>query len=266
MTMTTKGRLDGKIAVITGAASGQGRSASLLFASEGATVILTDWNEDQGRKVFTEVQEGNGKGMFLKADVSKERDVKDLFTLVGDKYNRLDVLYNNAGVGFSYGHMSPLVTTTVDEWDTILGINLRSVFLCCRHGIPLMKNGGSIINVASINALIAVPGADAYTASKGGIVSLTRILAREYGRKGIRVNCLCPGPIDTPMIRSALTDAKSKAYFEDAIALGRVGKPEEVAHVALFLASNDSSFVTGQMIAVDGGWTVGWVPTTLLET
>lgn len=256
------GRLGDKVAVITGAASGQGRAAALLFAAEGATMVLTDWNEDQGKRVLGEVEHAGGRASFVRADVSKEDDVRSLFKTVEERHGRLDVLYNNAGVGFSFGRMSALAETSVEDWDTVMGINLRSIFLCCKYGIPLMLKSGrsSIINTASINALMAVPGADAYTASKGGIVSLSRVLARQYGKRGLRVNCICPGPIETPMIGPVLKDPKWGTYLRSVTALGRVGKPEEIANLALFLASDESSYVTGQAIAADGGWSIGWVP------
>lgn len=264
MGKTNVGRLAGKIALITGAASGQGKEVSKLFAREGATVILADLNEKLGKEVLLSIEQDGFNGMFVEADVSKESDVRNMFKLADEEYKRLDILYNNAGVGTSFTrHMAPTIYASIDDWNLVLKIDLTSIFLCCKYGIPLMlKNGrGSIINVSSINALVAMPlSAYAYTAAKGGTVSLTRVLAKEYGKKGIRVNCICPGPIDTPMLAPALEDEKIRRYLEEGNALARIGRPEEVAYAALFLASDEASYVTGHIMTVDGGWTAGWAP------
>lgn len=256
------GRLDGKIALITGAGSGQGRAAALLFAQEGAKLALVDWDEKGGADTLSALKDIGSKAFFHKADVSQEGEVKGMFQEIKERFGLLHVIYNNAGIGYSFGHMGSIEETSSEDWDLVLQINLRSVFLCCKYGIPLLlqSGGGSIINTASINALVAVPGADAYTASKGGIVSLTRVLARDYGLKNIRVNCICPGPIETPMIESRIHLPQYQARYQQATALGRIGKPIEVAYLALFLASDESSYITGAIIPVDGGWTIGWTP------
>lgn len=256
------GRLDGKVALITGAGSGQGQAAAILFAQENATLALVDWNEKEGTQTLREIENSAGQAFFLRADVSEEEEVQHIFTEIKERFGRLNVIYNNAGVGASFGHMGSIEEASVEDWDLVVRINLRSIFLCCKHGIPLLleSGGGSIINTASINALVAVPGGDAYTASKGGIVSLTRVLARNYGLKNIRVNCICPGPIDTPMIASRIAQPQYQERYRQTPALGRTGKPIEVAYLALFLASDESSYITGAIIPVDGGWTIGWTP------
>ncbi len=239
-----------------------GKAAAIMFALEGARLAVVDWDEKGGNETILEIKKTGGEAFFWKADISEEKEVQRMFGEVKERFGQLQILYNNAGVGASFGHMGAIRDSSVEDWDLVIRINLRSIFLCCKHGIPLLleSGGGSIINTASISALVATPGADAYTAAKGGVVSLTRVLARDYGLQNIRVNCICPGPIETAMIGSRIKEPQFQERYRQAPALGRIGKPVEVAYLALFLASDESSYITGATIPVDGGWTIGWAP------
>jgi len=253
--------LTDKVAVVTGGGKGQGRSSALLFAEEGASVVIADWDVPSAETTAAEIVAAGGRAVPIKVDVSSEEDVKRMIGAALDSYGRLDILFNNAAIGYSARSrffMGKLVDTPVSDWDSILGINLRGVALGCKHGIPVMlkQGGGVILNNSSMNALIAIPGADAYTAAKGGIVALTRVLADVYGPSGIRVNCICPGAIDTPMTAEAFANPKGPLEYRKAnTPLRRIGQPEEIAQVALFLVSDRSSFVTGVILPVDGGYT-----------
>jgi NAD(P)-dependent dehydrogenase (short-subunit alcohol dehydrogenase family) len=250
-------RLKDKVAIITGAGSGQGKAAAKLFASEGATVIIAEWNEENGKQVEEDIVSNGQQALFFQTDVSDEETIIALVDEVMARYGRVDVVFNNAGVGFSSSSrfkMDRLTDTPLQDWNQILAINLNGVYLLSKYVIPIMKkqNGGNIINNSSLNGIIGVPGADAYTASKGAVVALSRVMAVDYGKFNIRVNCICPGAIDTPMIADVLkNEAFSTAFTSNP--LRRVGKPEEVAQAALFLASDESSYITGLIMPVDGG-------------
>jgi len=251
-------RLEGKTAIITGAGSGQGRASALLFAEQGANVVIAEWNEEAGKKVEKEITEAGNKAIFFKTDISSEENVQQLVSAVQDKYGSIDILFNNAGIGFSSRSqytMSSILETPLDDWNSILGINLNGTFLMSKYVIPVMieQGKGSVINNSSLNGIIGVTGADAYTASKGGVVALTRVMAADYGKHNIRVNCICPGAINTPMISEVLDVPEIAKNYETG-PLGRVGEPEEIAGAALFLASDDASYVTGVILPVDGGW------------
>lgn len=251
-------RLEGKTAIITGAGSGQGRASALLFAEQGANVVIAEWNEEAGKKVEKEITEAGNKAIFFKTDISSEENVQQLVSAVQDKYGSIDILFNNAGIGFSSRSkytMASILETPLDDWNSILGINLNGTFLMSKYVIPVMieQGKGSIINNSSLNGIIGVTGADAYTASKGGVVALTRVMAADYGKHNIRVNCICPGAINTPMISEVLDVPEIAKNYETG-PLGRVGEPEEIAGAALFLASDDASYVTGVVLPVDGGW------------
>lgn len=253
-------RLGGKIALITGAASGQGRAAARLFAAAGSKVVVADIDAEGAEKVVAEIQSDGGEATAVSGDISREAEVKYMIERAVEEHGRLDILFNNAGVGFSASgrfKMASVVDTPEDDWDAILAINLKGAAMGCKHAIPVMESQGRgvIVNNASINALVAMPGADAYTAAKGGIVSLTRVLAADWGPKGIRVNCLCPAGVETPMIAPALADEQVASFLRDSTPLGRLAQPEETAQVALFLASDESSYLNGAIIPVDGGWT-----------
>lgn len=253
-------KLEGKVAVVTGGGSGQGKAACLLFAKEGAAVVVADWQRESAEEVAAAISAAGGRALAVHVDVSREADVIAMVDATLQSFGRLDVLFNNAGIGYSAGDrykMASVVDTPEEDWDAILAINLKGVAMGCKHAIPVMvrQGGGVIINNASINALVAMPGADAYTAAKGGIVALTRVLASDWGPKGVRVNCICPGGVDTPMIAPVLQDPQVRAAMEANCPLGRVASPEEIARVALFLASDDSSYVNGVILPVDGGWT-----------
>ncbi len=255
-----RGRLAGKVAVITGAASGQGHAAALLFAAEGARVVVADVNEEGAEKTAEGIRASNGEAVAVGADVSREAEVEATIQRAVDEYGGLDILFNNAGVGHSAADrltMASVVETPEEDWDAILAINLKSVAMACKHAIPIMveNGGGAIVNNASINALVALSGADAYTAAKGGIVSLTRVLAVDWGPRNVRVNCICPGGVDTPMLAPALADEQVSNFLRESTPLGRLAKPEETARVALFLASDEASYLNGAIIPVDGGWT-----------
>lgn len=257
---TGGGRLKDKVAVITGAASGQGRAAALLFATEGAKVIASDVNMEGAEEVAKEIRGSDGESAAVRTDVSRESEVEAMIRTAVDEFGRLDILFNNAGVGYSASNrmkMASVVETPEEDWDTILAINLKGVAMGCKHAIPVMEEqgGGAIVNNASINALVGLSGADAYTAAKGGIVSLTRVLAVDWGPKNIRVNCICPGGVETPMISPVLSDEQILSFMRDSTPLGRLAQPEETARVALFLASEEASYLNGAIIPVDGGWT-----------
>jgi len=246
--------LTGKVAIVTGGASGQGKSASELFAAHGASVVVADIDEAGAKAVADRIG-----GLGLGVDVSKEADIRHMVAAAEERYGGLDILFNNAGIGYSASSrhkMANVVETPDEAWDSILAINLKSVGLGCKHAIPAMekRGGGSIINNASINALAGVSGADAYTAAKGGIVALTRVLAVDWGPKNIRVNCVCPGPVATPMIGGMLESADFRELMRQSVPLERVADPQEIAAVAVFLATPAASFVNGAIIPVDGGW------------
>ena len=253
-------RLTGKVALITGAASGIGRTAAKLFAEEGAAVLISDVAEEQGLEAAAEIESDGGRAAFFRADVSRAEDVEALMRHVVDTFGGLHVLYNNAGI--MHPRDGGTTETTEEIWDLVMTINLKGVWLCCKYGIPAMlkSGGGSIINVASFVALLgAATPQVAYTATKGGVLSMTREIAVEYARQGIRVNALCPGPIETPLMAELLADPARRARRLVHIPMGRFGKAEEVARAALFLASDESSLMTGASLVVDAGITAAYV-------
>jgi meso-butanediol dehydrogenase / (S,S)-butanediol dehydrogenase / diacetyl reductase len=254
--------LSGRIALITGAASGVGRAAAHQFARAGASVAVADWNAAGAGAVADDLQREGHEAMALEVDVSDDQAVAVMVATLIDRWGRIDVLFNNAAIGPSASDtylMANVVDTPPDAWDAILAINLKGPGLVSRHVIPHMVAAGAgvITNNASINGITAVASADAYTASKGGLVALTRAMAAEWGPHGIRVNCLCPGPIDTPMNAPYMNDPDRIRSMTARIPLGRVAAPEEIASIALFLATDAASYVSGAIIPVDGGWTAG---------
>ena len=244
-------RLNGKTVIVTGGAGGIGRAGAELFAAEGARVIIADVSEKAGQE--TAVATG---AEFVRCDVSRSEDVRKVIAAANGK---LDVLYNNAGV---YWNGRDGRITDIDEavWEKVLAINLRSVFLFCKYGLPLlMKNGGAVINTASSAGVIGIPDCDAYTATKGAIVQLTKSMAAEYGRYKVRVNCIAPAAIMTPMMRQSNPENSTfdeERFLKLRTPLRRYGTPEEIAKVALFLASDESSYLNGAIIVADGGITI----------
>jgi NAD(P)-dependent dehydrogenase (short-subunit alcohol dehydrogenase family) len=254
------GRLDGKVALITGSGSGMGRSAAELFAREGAKVVVTDVVDDAGNDAVEAVRAAGGEATYVRADVSSADDCEAMVRCATDTYGGLHVLYNNAGI--FPADDGGVLDTPESTWETVMQINLKGVWLGCRAGIPAMiaSGGGSIVNVASFVALVGAATAQiAYTSSKGGVLSMTREIAVEYARQGIRANALCPGPIETPLLAELLSDPARRARRMVHIPMGRLGQAEELARAALFLASDDSSFMTGASLVVDGGITAAYV-------
>jgi NAD(P)-dependent dehydrogenase (short-subunit alcohol dehydrogenase family) len=251
-------RLEHKVAIITGAGGGQGRAAALLFAKEGAKIVASDWNAESGEQTAAQIRDAAGAAIHIAADVSSSVQVRKLIDGALESYGRIDVLYNNAGVGYSSTlSMRDILKTPEEDWDRVLAINLKSVFLTCKYAIPEMikTGGGSIINTSSIAALIGGEDAHAYTAAKGGMISLSRALAVEFGPKNIRVNCICPGVIDTPMVEPVVGPLKDASRPFRFSPIQRLGRPDDIAYCALYLASEESSFVTGSVFVVDGGVT-----------
>jgi NAD(P)-dependent dehydrogenase (short-subunit alcohol dehydrogenase family) len=253
-------RLEGKVALITGAGSGMGRAAAELFATEGARIVVTDVVDDAGNATVAAVRAAGGDATYVRADVSRRSDCEAMVRCATDTYGALHVLYNNAGI--FPADDGGVLDTPESTWEKVMEINLKGVWLGCRAGIPAMiaSGGGSIINVASFVALVGAATAQiAYTASKGGVLSMTREIAVEYARRGIRANALCPGPIETPLLDELLSDPDRRARRMVHIPMGRLGRADELARAALFLASDDASFMTGASLVVDGGITAAYV-------
>jgi len=253
-------RLKNKVALITGAGSGIGRESALLFAREGASVVVVDLAPATGRKTAEDIVSAGGSALFIRADVSRAEEARGMIAAAEEAYGKLDVLFNNAGI---FPAADGSVTDTDEEtWDLVLAVNLKGVFLGCKYGIPalLRAGGGSIINTASFVALMgAATPQIAYTASKGGVLALTREIAVEFARKGIRANALCPGPVDTPLLAELFSDPERRARRMVHIPMGRLARGEEVARAALFLASEESSYINGTAFTVDGGITSAYV-------
>jgi NAD(P)-dependent dehydrogenase (short-subunit alcohol dehydrogenase family) len=253
-------RLADKVTIITGAGGGMGRVAAQLFAKEGAKVVVAEYSEQAGRDTVAMVEAEGGSATYVRADVSKEADAKAMVDHALATYGRVDALYNNAGIMPEADHS--VIDTDVDTWDQVMAVNVRGPFLGCKYAIPAMiaGGGGSIINVASFVAILgcSVPQ-DAYTASKGAILSLTRSLAVQFGPNGIRTNAICPGPIETPLLMDwLLKDEAAKNLRLARNPTGRFGKPEEIVFMALYLASDESRFTNGASLVVDGGISVNY--------
>ena len=249
-------RLASKVAIITGSAGGMGQVAAELFAREGASVVVTDVIADAGKETAQRIKDAGGQAIFVQADVSKEEDVKGLVAAAIEAFGQVDILYNNAGIMPTDDGSVTDVSEMI--WDRVLDVNLKSTFLCSKYVIPHMvaRGQGSIVNIASFVALLGctVPQ-DAYTASKGGIMALTKSLAVQYGRQGIRCNAICPGPIETPLLRTLWTSEEARDLRLNRIPLGRFGEAKDIVYMALYLASDESSWTTGSWIVVDGGIT-----------
>jgi NAD(P)-dependent dehydrogenase (short-subunit alcohol dehydrogenase family) len=251
------GRMDGKVAIITGAASGLGAASALRFAEEGARLAGFDLKPADGGD-WAEATAKAGDAIFETGDVRDVAGIDAFVASVREHFGRIDVLVNSAGVGTGgYVHL-----LDPEEWDRVLGINLKGTFLFCRAVLPAMieQRAGSIVNLASVEGVEGMELTSAYNASKGGVVLLTKNMAIDYARKGIRVNCICPGFIETPLLAEVFGNPEMKAVREriaDAHMLGRLGRPVEIANAALFLACEESSFVTGHSLVVDGGFTAG---------
>jgi len=251
-------RLKGKVAVITGAASGIGRATAIKFAGEGAAVVIADLNVEGGESAVRDCKENAGRAVFQKTDVSAEAEIKALVARAISEFGRLDIIYNNAGIG---GAVGPLEEVSVEDWDKSQAVLLRGVFLGMKHAAPEMRKvgGGSIISTASVAGIRGFVGLHAYCAAKAGVVNLTRSAAMEFAKDKIRVNCICPGGINTPILHR--NQPGMKEAMEQLMAKGqpiqRAGHPDDIAGMALYLASDDSEFVTGQAMVVDGGLTIG---------
>lgn len=251
------GRLTNKIIIITGAGQGIGRAAANLFAAEGAQLALVDINQDTGAEAVKLIRDNSGDAIFIKTDLTDASQVKAMTEKVVQNYGRIDVLYNNAGSN----HFAKIADTTEAAWDRIMAVNVKSVFLTCKYVIPIMaaQGKGTIINTGSSASLVGLANLAAYTASKGAVLQLTRNIALDYAKDGIRANTLCPGVTATEMTNQVINaDPDPKAArerFDRVIPRGSIASPEEIAHTALFLASDASSYITGAAIPVDGGYT-----------
>jgi NAD(P)-dependent dehydrogenase (short-subunit alcohol dehydrogenase family) len=247
------GRLEGKVALVTGGASGIGRATALAFAREGAKVVLADVAVERCDDTVVQIEEAGGEVFCVETDVSQPDQVEALINATVETYGRLDCAFNNAGIE---GEQAPTPDCTEENWDRVININLKGVWLGMKYEIPQMlkQGGGAIVNMSSVAGLVGFPSAPAYVASKHGILGLTKTAALEYATEGIRVNAVCPGVIRTPMVERATGgDPEVEAQFTAMEPVGRMGKPEEVAEAVVWLCSDAASFVTGHPLVVDGG-------------
>lgn len=250
-------RLGGKVAVVTGAGSGIGRATAQRFAQEGASVVVADWNPAGGRETVDLIRSAGGKAVFVETDVSQADQAGRMVETALTSYGRLDILFNNAAIQV----FGTIPDTSETDWHKVLDVNLKGVYLGCKYAIPPMieQGGGSIINMSSILGLVGDPAMPAYGATKGGILAMTKAMAQAHGRQNIRVNSICPGDVETPLVMEYFDQQPDPAAARQAVAneyaLGRIARPDEIASVALFLASDESSFITGTYIVVDGGLT-----------
>jgi len=249
-------KLENKVAVITGGGSGMGKASALLFAAEGAKVAVVDLDERAAAETASEINAAGGQATAIRADVSKEADAEHMIAAAEERFGTPTIIFNNAGIE---GESAYIAKMTEDAFDRVIAINLRGVFLGMKYVLPGMikAGGGAIVNQASIAGMVAVRGGVAYCAAKAGVIAMTRVAALEYARYNIRVNCICPGGIETAMAKrirkGAAPDPKAVSRIS---VLNRMGQPEEIAKMALFLASDDASFATGAPFVVDGGWTI----------
>lgn len=245
-------RLKNKIAIITGGGSGIGRSTCLLFAQEGAKIVVADYVADGGSETVRQIKAAGGEASFVLTDVAKSADVQNMIATTVKTYGRVDILFNNAGIE---GPSSKLANYKEEDWDRVIAIDLTAVYLGMKYVIPemLKQGGGVIISTASVAGIVGFPGSGAYSAAKAGVINMTRMVALEYADKNIRVNCICPGIIDTPMV-DRVVGGRPKERVVKAEPVGRLGRPEDIANAALFLASDESSFATGAPFIIDGGY------------
>ena len=244
-------RLEGKVALITGGSRGQGAAEARLFANEGAAVVIADVLEEEGKQLEAEINETGGRALFVKLDVTSESDWQQCIADTVERFGKLDVLINNAGI---YSR-TMIEDTTVEEWERIMSVNTTGVFLGTKHAIPEMRRagGGSIVNISSIAGLVGSPRGGAYTTSKGGVRLFTKSTAIQHAEEGIRANSIHPGPIDTEMIADNIGTPEGLAASLARVPLGRVGTVDDVAYGALFLASDEASYMTGSELVIDGG-------------
>ena len=253
--------LEGQVALITGAGSGMGRSTAELFAQEGARVVVVDIDEAGGEQTVATIRAAGGEAIFTRADVAKSSDAEAMIHLAIETYGRLDVLHNNAGVV----SVKFLEDMSEEEWDWLMGVNLKAIFLAVKYAVPHMKaqGGGCIINTGSTGSFIGQYRTPAYIASKGGVIQLTKTLALDYAEHKIRVNAICPGTVDTPLVRQHIEGspdpARAEAIEKQLIPLKRFMQPEEIAHAALYLASVPAGGITGSAMVIDGGTLAGYV-------
>lgn len=250
-------RFAGQSVIVTGGASGIGRATALLFAAEGARVVVADVQRTQGETTVAEILRASGNACFIYCDVSQEHEVEQMVTKTLEVFGGIDILFLNAGIGLA----KDIANTTPDEWDRVLGVNVRGVYLCSRYALPYLRQrgGGSIVIDASANGVLAEAELGAYCASKGALLALTRSMALDYARDNIRVNCVCPGYIDTPINAGYFATPGAREKAARLHPIGRIGQPQDVANAVLFLASSEASFITGAALAVDGGLTAAIV-------
>jgi 2-keto-3-deoxy-L-fuconate dehydrogenase len=254
-------KLDKKIALVTGAGSGIGQEIATLFAEQGAFVLVADIRFEAAEAVAMQILAQEGNAEALRLDVTDEKQVKDVFAQAGQKYGRLDILVNNAGIG----HVGNVLETSLEDWERVMAVNARGVFLCSKYAVMQMlaqqPQGGVLVNIASVAGMIAVDRRFSYGASKGAVISITRSIAMDFVGQGIRANAICPGTVHTPFVEGFLERNFADSKDEERQRLharqpvGRMGRPDEIAHAALYLASDEASFVTGSALVIDGGWT-----------
>jgi NAD(P)-dependent dehydrogenase (short-subunit alcohol dehydrogenase family) len=252
--MTTE--LEGKVALVTGGTSGIGRETAVLFAKSGANVVVAGRRESEGKKTVELVQSAGGNGLFVRADVSKSSDVDVLVRKTVEEFGRLDIAFNNAGIE---GVWVPIIKQSEEDWDRTIDVNLKGVWLCLKYEIlqMLKQGGGAIVNMGSVTGLTGSPGAAAYSASKHGVIALTKAAALENARSGIRVNAVCPAVVETPMSARIFRAPAVHKYVLGCHPIGRFGKPEEIAEAVVWMCSNRASFMTGQCLVLDGGFLAG---------